>query len=1150
MKTNKILMAVALPALLAACTAEEIVEQSPVANISGRALLDPNFSVSVAEGAESRFAWEGYNWKFEEGDQFGAAVTDVAEQGKVTGSSLIGNYIFSKNEAGNWITDSQMSEGIYQYYSFEGFKTKQARELVAFDLTGQEAILSEADAELNKYENQLMITPLYTLQEKYSTKALPLEFYSYYGVGAIKFKNIAGQDLKITQIIVNADEMVVKGRVNPKDFETWAEYVYNEEAEKYVLEKVDKAMKAYNESDKTAADKKAKENAIKDAEKTFEDNIYTVTAAAEADPEKGDKTSTFITLDCNNYLLKEGKTATAYMMLPAGAKNIHVEIMVVDEDGEAWSVYVTADGNFPVEEPDDSYTDDPDAIKVKDLEDLVIKRHKTNSIFGKTTDGKGIKNIEITEDNLVENSGYYVDNKADLMALLDNDLGDIKIHNSGDLYIDEDIVEAINEYTGAGVSFSNPIEIKSTEELTEENDLQLSDVKFAGLIVKGVNEDEDFEGTVIELGDDVVVGKLTVEVGATATVLSGSEITEAKNNGTLNVKDGAEVEEAVNNGVLNTEIGSIEIENNGDLNYSAVYNTNGSLKKYVSVNASDLDLNAGGDLTVGKNVTLVINEDFEIALATETNENGVETVTAYSVLTNNGTIVMNDNLKISGKFINNGIVGGNGELTVACTVLDTPATDKPDQKSYYGASVTNNADAEINEVDIVVEAYGLDKYKKSGRATVENAGEFGIGSDEVKLYGKVTMKGGNSRLYVTEFENTTTGAEGEVDNTENGVIEDYPAGMWISAKLGAMTNGEKLSEFDTDSQINKIYVNGKWTITTCEEEKETAEYWLKKLGIEVVEFTTKNAVDVRSEAKLDLSGVTVVVSGVEEVIFNGRTDGTSTIKLGEIVKGLWKTVSGVDYMSTWNVKYLNLEQSGASVVAALKASTAENPVKLFGNVTDGIVYSSNSAAFLDLNGFNVENEELVKWSDNSGNEYVDNIAIEVKGGTLTIAGEGKVVAKDADYSMAVYANGGNVVINGGSYENKGISCDLIYAGTGKITVEKGYFKASGPSDFSQPGTKNTHSALNCKDANATAGIASIDVKGGTFVNFNPAANKSESSAQPWTSYLNAGTATLGYRVDTYMDGNKTATKYEDVYENTNAFASGKSIEFRVVSYAK
>jgi hypothetical protein len=79
MKTKHILTAMVLPAMLAACTADEIVENNNVANIQGRALLNP-MTITV-NGAESRANWsdQGYG-KFvwdAENDKFSAFMLDV-----------------------------------------------------------------------------------------------------------------------------------------------------------------------------------------------------------------------------------------------------------------------------------------------------------------------------------------------------------------------------------------------------------------------------------------------------------------------------------------------------------------------------------------------------------------------------------------------------------------------------------------------------------------------------------------------------------------------------------------------------------------------------------------------------------------------------------------------------------------------------------------------------------------------------------------------------------------------------------------------------------------------------------------------------------------------------------------------------------------
>lgn len=132
----------------------------------------------------------------------------------------------------------------------------------------------------------------------------------------------------------------------------------------------------------------------------------------------------------------------------------------------------------------------------------------------------------------------------------------------------------------------------------------------------------------------------------------------------------------------------------------------------------------------------------------------------------------------------------------------------------------------------------------------------------------------------------------------------------------------------------------------------------------------------------------------------------------------------------------------------------------------------------------------------------DSYGLWVKGGEVTIEGEGEVVAQDAKYSMAVWANGGTAIIKDGVFRNGGDSCDLIYASAGgKVIIEGGEFYPAGPATGTRPGTKNPYTALNIKDKDYKSGVSSIIVKGGKFHNFNPADNLSEG---PGTNFVAEG----------------------------------------------
>lgn len=163
-------------------------------------------------------------------------------------------------------------------------------------------------------------------------------------------------------------------------------------------------------------------------------------------------------------------------------------------------------------------------------------------------------------------------------------------------------------------------------------------------------------------------------------------------------------------------------------------------------------------------------------------------------------------------------------------------------------------------------------------------------------------------------------------------------------------------------------------------------------------------------------------------------------------------------------------------------------IKLEKDITmDESIYVSRKVTF-DLNG------KALTAQSYDGVFYVN------AGGDLTIKGNGKVVAiggfaeddinHEHEYTTAVWARGGKVTIVDGEYSNQTVNgddhYDLIYASTitendiehqGVVTILGGKFNNVTP--------KWT---LNLHDKSTTSKII---VKGGTFVNYNPAESMTE-----------------------------------------------------------
>ena len=218
------------------------------------------------------------------------------------------------------------------------------------------------------------------------------------------------------------------------------------------------------------------------------------------------------------------------------------------------------------------------------------------------------------------------------------------------------------------------------------------------------------------------------------------------------------------------------------------------------------------------------------------------------------------------------------------------------------------------------------------------------------------------------------------------------------------------------------------------------------------------------------------------------------------------------YVKTWSDKELVFnagDRKGTSIVLSLEdfnGSTAYPATggELVGNLTlttdmnikQPLTVPTGEEATINLNGKNITAGTFAESNGEVTEGTTDSYAFWVKeGAKLTINGDGKVKTDACKYSMAVWAQGGEVIINGGYYENAGEGSDLIYASAGgKIIINGGEFKAC-PTQPGVEGTAEEYSALNLKDNTGSQ----IIVKCGKFHNFDPANNKSEKPAQSFVA---------------------------------------------------
>ena len=158
---------------------------------------------------------------------------------------------------------------------------------------------------------------------------------------------------------------------------------------------------------------------------------------------------------------------------------------------------------------------------------------------------------------------------------------------------------------------------------------------------------------------------------------------------------------------------------------------------------------------------------------------------------------------------------------------------------------------------------------------------------------------------------------------------------------------------------------------------------------------------------------------------------------------------------------------------------------------------------LNMNGKTIANTRDI-W-DVAPNNW--SLVSAQNGSSLTISGNGTFKAKENDCYAVDVQDGSSVVIKNGTFVGN-IHAVYVLEGTaiiegGTYSVQQKYPDAAKADGF----------VLNCYDANRANGTAKIIVKGGTFINFNP--------ADCWAEGEHTNFLASGYTVKSEVKGNDT-----------------------------
>ena len=187
-----------------------------------------------------------------------------------------------------------------------------------------------------------------------------------------------------------------------------------------------------------------------------------------------------------------------------------------------------------------------------------------------------------------------------------------------------------------------------------------------------------------------------------------------------------------------------------------------------------------------------------------------------------------------------------------------------------------------------------------------------------------------------------------------------------------------------------------------------------------------------------------------------------------------------------------------STFAALKAAaTAGGDVKLESAIdfTQVVTVDNNKTLTVDLNKQNVANAADL-WNESTNQWSLFSVR---RGSTLTLKGDGEVIAKANDCFAVDVQDGGHLVIEGGHYNG---NIHAVYVQKGTAEIKGGTFEVQQKYSAEDP----DEYVLNCYDANYINGTAKIIVSGGTFIGFNPGNCKAED--KNGTNFLAPGYASV------------------------------------------
>ena len=219
MKTKHFLMALALPAVFAACTADDFVTGQPEnPNLANRTVVG-NISFVSPDVANTRLIWDnGLKWT--ETDKLGAALMDETNSNSNADPTknydivdkLYSNYRYDYVNGSFVNGNAQFVEG--NYFVYAQYNAEQTRTGLAYSIpTNQE---DGTDGRDSWYKNQMWLDHIFVKQGDKNVEVNPIAVFPVVAFKAMYEGTNSGVEIRKVVVTDGNGEFAVNGTVQPK----------------------------------------------------------------------------------------------------------------------------------------------------------------------------------------------------------------------------------------------------------------------------------------------------------------------------------------------------------------------------------------------------------------------------------------------------------------------------------------------------------------------------------------------------------------------------------------------------------------------------------------------------------------------------------------------------------------------------------------------------------------------------------------------------------------------------------------------------------------------------------------------------------------------------------------------------------------------